>query len=234
MQTVRRAQNRGQASYGWLESAHTFSFADYYDPQFMGFGALRVINDDRVKPGYGFPTHPHRDMEIISYVVEGALQHKDSLGNGSTIKPGEVQRMTAGTGVTHSEFNPSQQDALRFLQIWIVPNQRRLQPGYEQKDFGEQRRNQLRLVASQDGRDGSLSLNQDVDLYASLLDAGKQVEHQLTPERMAWLQVVTGELDVSGKQLREGDGLAVTEEDQLRISATLDSNFLLFELQEAA
>ena len=230
MLTVRRAEDRGHADHGWLDSRHTFSFASYYDPKHLGFGSLRVINDDRVAPGAGFGTHPHRDMEIISYVVEGALEHRDSMGNGSIIKPGEVQRMTAGTGVTHSEYNHSQHEDVHFLQIWVVPEQPQLQPSYEQKYFGNERRNALRLVASRDATDGSIRVHQDLRLYASVLDAGADVTHRLAGDRQCWIQVVSGELTVNGVDVRAGDGVAATDADELAIGANSEANFLLFDL----
>jgi quercetin 2,3-dioxygenase len=232
MQLLRRAEERGQANHGWLKSQHTFSFADYYDPNFMGFGSLRVINDDRVAPGRGFGTHPHRDMEIISYVVDGSLEHKDSMGNGSIIRPGDVQRMTAGTGVTHSEFNPSKSEGVRFLQIWVIPDKPGLTPGYEQKFFGEERRNTLRLVASQDGREGSVLVHQDVNLYATLLDEGKAVSYDISADRIAWLQVVSGSVSVGEHQLKEGDALALAQEKNITLSASSEANFLLFDLKD--
>jgi quercetin 2,3-dioxygenase len=228
---VRKAQERGHARHGWLESRHTFSFADYHDPQQMGFRALRVINEDRVEPGRGFATHSHRDMEIVSYVLAGALEHQDSLGNGSVIRPGDVQRMSAGTGVAHSEFNPSGSEPVHFLQIWILPERAGLAPSYEQKHFPvEERRGVLRRVASRDGRDGSLRLHQDAELFATLLDAGEAVEHTLRPGRHAWLQVVRGHLTLNGVPLEAGDGAALSEETALRIADARDAEALLFEL----
>jgi quercetin 2,3-dioxygenase len=234
MRMLRRSNERGYADHGWLKSRHTFSFAGYYDPQFMGFGPLRVINDDRVDPGRGFGTHPHNNMEIISYVVEGELEHKDSMGNGSVIRPGEVQRMTAGTGVTHSEYNPSRESEVRFLQIWLIPETRDITPGYEQKFFGEKRDNRLCLVASRDGADGSVTVHQDVNLYASVLDAGSELRHDLQPGRMAWLQIVSGAVQVGEDVLEEGDALAVVQEQDLKIVARSAANFLLFDLKEVA
>ncbi len=234
MITIRPAQQRGRANFGWLDSQHTFSFGGYYDPAHMGFGHLRVINDDRVAPGAGFPAHPHRDMEIISYVVEGSLEHRDSMGNGSVITPGDVQRMSAGTGVSHSEYNPSADERVRFLQIWIVPERSGISPSYEQKFFGEERRNRLRLVASPDGAKGSVTVHQDVRLFASLLDEGKEVRHQTKVGRRSWLQVVSGQVQVGEEILQEGDGLAVTHETELSIVARADSNFLLFDLKGEA
>jgi redox-sensitive bicupin YhaK (pirin superfamily) len=231
MLTVRRAADRGQANYGWLDSRHTFSFGEYYDPQHMGFRALRVINDDRVSPGQGFGTHPHRDMEIISYVVEGALEHRDSMGTGSVIRPGDVQRMSAGTGVTHSEYNASKSEAVHFLQIWIVPDVRGLAPSYEQRHFAErERRGTMRVVASPDGRDGSVSIHNDVVLYAGLFDGGERAMVALSPSRMGWVQVVTGEARVNGETLAAGDGAAISDEARIQIEGVADSELLLFDL----
>lgn len=228
---VRRAEERGRSDFGWLDSRHTFSFGDYYDPAHMGFRALRVINDDRVDPGAGFGTHPHRDMEIISYVLEGALAHKDSIGTGSIIRPGEVQRMSAGTGVLHSEFNASKTDRVHFLQIWIVPEQRGIAPSYEQKAFStEERAGRLRLVASRDGRDGSVVVHQDVALYAALLSGAQSAEHALAPGRNGWVHVARGEVTVNGARLREGDGAALTGEPQVALSEGRDAEVLLFDL----
>ena len=231
MITIRKASDRGHAQHGWLESFHTFSFADYYDPQQMGFRSLRVINEDRVQPGQGFGTHSHRDMEILSYVVEGALEHKDSMGNGSVIRPGDVQLMRAGTGVTHSEFNPSKQELVHFLQIWILPEKNGLPPAYEQRHFArEERAGRLRLVASRDGRDGSLRIEPDVQVFASLLDPGQSVVHELAPGRGAWLQVVRGELVAEGQRLAAGDGAAVEDLARLTLRADAPSELLLFDL----
>lgn len=229
---VRPSQERGRAQHGWLDSHHTFSFANYYDPRHMGFRALRVINDDRVRGGAGFPTHPHRDMEIISYVVDGGLEHRDSMGNGSVIRPGEVQRMSAGRGVTHSEFNASNDQLVRFLQIWIVPDQRGIEPSYEQKDFSAERKGALRLVASADGREGSVTVHQDIAMYAAELDAGDTVEHTVDRERHLWIQVVRGELGVGDVELREGDGASLDagEVETLVFLARSDVEFIVFEL----
>ncbi len=229
MLTVRRSDDRGLADHGWLVSRHTFSFADYYDPAHMGFGTLRVINDDQVAPGRGFGAHPHRDMEIVSYVVEGALEHRDSMGNGSIIRSGEAQRMTAGTGVVHSEYNHSKSDAVRFLQIWILPERARLEPSYEQKFFGDERHNALRLVASPGGRDGSVEVHQDLELFASVLDEKAEVHHTLARERMAWVQVIAGELSVNGTPLSQGDGAAIVEEPEVHVVAQTNAHFLLFD-----
>ena len=210
MISIRRADERGLAHFGWLHSRHTFSFGNYFDPRHMGFGPLRVINEDRVEPGRGFGEHGHRDMEIISYVLEGALQHRDSMGNGSIIRPGDIQRMTAGTGVRHSEMNHSATESVHFLQIWIEPEREGIEPGYEQKAFSEaDKRGVLKLVGSRDGRDGSVTINRDVDLYASLLQSGDSVTHALETQRHVWLQVVRGELDVEGMSVSAGDGVAL-------------------------
>jgi hypothetical protein len=231
MTTLRAASGRGRSNHGWLDSAHTFSFAHYYDPQHMGFGPLRVINDDRVVPGAGFGAHGHRDMEIISYVLEGALAHEDSLGNGSIIRPGDVQRMSAGTGIQHSEFNPSQTEPVHFLQIWIVPDRTGYPPGYEQKFFDTtEKRGRLRRVASRDGRDGSVSLHQDVEVYATLLDGEHAVEFDLRSGRLAWIQVARGEVRVNGRPLHEGDGLAVDEPGRLRFDGAEVAEVLLFDM----
>lgn len=207
---LRRANKRGQANHGWLKSQHSFSFANYYDPKFMGFGPLRVINDDRIVGGSGFPPHAHRDMEILSYVVEGGLEHRDSMGNGSVIRPGELQRMSAGTGVRHSEYNHSSTDTTRFLQIWILPESRGQRPGYEQKDFGvEARAGALTLLASKDGRGGALTLRQDVDLWGFVAHPGDAATHRLAAGRRVWVQVVRGSVALSGVSLGEGDGVAL-------------------------
>ena len=231
MIVVRRSEDRGHADHGWLDSRHTFSFAGYHDPAHMGFRALRVLNEDRVAARGGFPTHGHREMEIVSYVIEGALRHEDSMGNGSALRPGDVQRMTAGTGVHHSEANASREHEVHFLQIWILPDTPRLPPGYEQKHFDEAgRRGRLRLVGSRDGRAGSITIHQDVSLYASLLSAGERVEHGLAPGRHAWLQVVRGTITLNGQTLRGGDGAAVSSEAALAIEASAPSELLLFDL----
>ena len=231
MITLRRAHERGHAQHGWLESYHTFSFADYYDPRHMGFQTLRVINEDRVQPGKGFGTHPHRDMEILSYVLEGALEHKDSLGTGSVITPGEVQRMSAGTGVSHSEFNHSGSELVHFLQIWLLPERAGLPPSYEQRAFpAEEKRGKLRLVASRDGREGSITIHQAVDLYTSLLNPGEVVTHRLTPGRHAWVQVARGAVRFNDTALSAGDGAAVSEETLLTVAAKDQAEVLLFDL----
>jgi hypothetical protein len=230
MMNIRRSHERGHANHGWLDTRHTFSFANYYDPAHMGFRTLRVINDDRVVGGEGFPTHPHRDMEIISYVVDGALEHKDSMGNGSVIRPGEVQRMRAGTGVTHSEYNHSATEPVRFLQIWVLPEEQGLEPGYEQKLFGDERRGRLRLVASRDGADGSVQIQQDLLMFASVLGEGDRVTYELDPARHAWLQVVQGTVRVEGAELSEGDAASFSEVSSITIESLGDSELLLFDV----
>ena len=231
MQTVRRSDDRGVANFGWLDSRHTFSFGHYHDPKFMGFGPLRVINEDRVQPGRGFDTHGHRDMEIISYVVSGALRHEDSLGNGSIIRPGDVQRMTAGSGVRHSEYNASADEPVHFLQIWIQPEALGLPPGYEQKAFpAAQQTNQLALVVARGGRDGAVSLHRDVDIYAGRLDAGVTIGHTFRAGRSGWMQVVRGELRANDLVLQAGDGLALRELPALRLQAIAASELLLFDM----
>ena len=231
MLRIRKATERGHADHGWLNTYHTFSFAGYYDPKHMGFRELRVINEDRVQPKEGFPTHPHRDMEIITYVLEGALEHKDSMGNGSVIRPGEVQRMSAGTGITHSEFNHSGSELVHFLQIWILPDREGVTPGYEQRFFpDEEKRNNLRLIASQDGRNGSVTINQDVNLYAALLEPGQEIVHALPVGRHAWVQVARGSVEINGHHLEQGDGAAVSDENQLIVTGKEKAEVLLFDL----
>jgi hypothetical protein len=230
MMIIRKSNERGHAEHGWLDSYHTFSFADYYDPQWMGFRALRVINDDLIMPGMGFGTHPHRDMEIISYVLAGALQHRDSMGNGRVIKPGEFQYMAAGTGVQHSEFNPSQKEATRLLQIWITPDAKGVTPRYAERNLAQAEPGKLHLVASKTGRDGSMEIHQDADLLLARLDAGQGVKHPLAAGRHAWVQVAEGEVSVNGKKLAGGDAAAVSEEGVLEIAATKPSQVLLFDL----
>jgi redox-sensitive bicupin YhaK (pirin superfamily) len=228
---VRRAAERGHFNHGWLDTYHTFSFARYYDPHHMGFRALRVINDDRIAPGRGFGTHGHEDMEIVTYVLQGALAHRDSLGTGSTIGAGELQRMTAGTGITHSEFNPSPAEPVHLYQIWLMPERTGLEPSYEQKAFPEEeRRNTLRLVASPDGQGGSLSIRQDARLYLAALAEGREVSHALAPGRHAWLQVLRGGVGLNGLELAAGDGAAVSAESDLTIRADGSSEVLLFDL----
>ncbi len=224
---VRKASDRGHADHGWLDSHHTFSFADYYDPQHMGFGTLRVINEDRVAPGQGFGAHAHRDMEIVSYVVSGALAHKDTIGSGGVIRRGEIQRMSAGSGVRHSEMNGSATDPVHFLQIWIVPGVRGGTPGYEQKDFGTARG--LVQLVGPDGRNGAVAIGQDVDIWRALLDAGQSVELPLR-HRRAWIQVVDGGIEVDGTQIGAGDGAAISDASVLAIRATKESEALLFDL----
>ena len=232
MLTIRQSNQRGHFNHGWLNTYHTFSFDQYYDPRYMGFRSLRVINEDFVAAGRGFPTHGHRDMEIITYILEGALKHEDSMGNGSVIRPGDVQRMTAGTGVRHSEKNASDKERVHLLQIWILPNADNLAPGYEQKAFSEEeRRGQLRLIASADGRDDSVRLNQDVSLFASILEAGDSVEHMMDQTRYAWIQVARGQISVNGEAAQQGDGVIVVGESSLAIRAQEPSEILLFDLQ---
>ena len=231
MITVRHADERGRSKTDWLDSRHTFSFADYFDPQHMGFRTLRVINEDTVKPGEGFGTHPHRDMEIITYVTSGALEHKDSMGNGSIIAPGEVQRMSAGTGITHSEFNPSKKEPVHLLQIWILPDKRGLEPSYEQRVFPEEtRRNRLRLIASKDGREGSVTIHQDASVYECFLSSGDSVNHRFGPDRYGWLQVIQGEVSLDGEVLHAGNGAALSGESEAKMKAADDSEFLFFDL----
>lgn len=231
MITIRKADERGRSNAGWLNSQHTFSFADYYDPAHMGFGALRVINDDWVNASAGFGSHPHRDMEIISYVLSGELGHKDSMGNGSTIRPGDVQRMSAGTGVVHSEWNHSKTDRVHFLQIWIVPDKTGLAPSYEQRSFdGSALRDRLAVVASRDGRDGSLTIHQDAALYVTKLSPGKAVEYDVKAGRRAWVQVAGGSVAVNGVTLETGDGAAVTDEARLALTGVKDAEVLVFDL----
>lgn len=231
MLAIRPAAERGRASFGWLDSNHTFSFGQYYDPQFVGFGPLRVINEDRVTPGAGFGTHGHNDMEIISYVLDGALEHRDSLGTGSIIRPGDVQRMTAGTGVRHSEYNASQSDPVHFLQIWILPEHNGLAPSYEQKTFtDDEKRGQFRLVGSQDGRDGSVTIHQDVSLYAALLDGDEALEFLLGEGRNGWVQVARGSLHLDGETLSAGDGVAIRGARTLRFDQADNAEVLLFDM----
>ncbi|HSI48085.1 MAG TPA: pirin family protein [Ideonella sp.] len=231
MITLRKSEDRGYADHGWLKSFHTFSFADYHDPAHMGFGNLRVINEDRIAPGTGFGTHGHRDMEIVSYVLEGGLGHKDSLGTGATIQPGEVQRMTAGTGVRHSEFNHAEGQTTHFMQIWLLPKAAGLAPGYEQKAFStEEKRGKLRLVASPEGRDGAVTLNADASIRAGLFDGDESAELALNPARKTWVHLARGKLTVNGQQLSAGDALALTGEHQLEISGGQGAEVLVFDL----
>jgi quercetin 2,3-dioxygenase len=228
---VRKAEERGRSHESWLDSRHTFSFANYYDQNHMGYRALRVINDDRVSPGGGFGTHPHRDMEIVSYVLEGALEHKDSMGNGSVIMPGDVQRMSAGTGVRHSEWNHSKTEHVHFLQIWLLPEGKGLAPGYEQTRFAPaDLRDQLRLVASSDGRNGSLTVRQDASIYVTRLSAGGIVEHEVALGRCVWVQVASGTLLLRGVTLGPGDGVAVEDEALLELRAIDDAEAIVFDL----
>ena len=234
---IRKAEERGHFDHGWLDTFHTFSFAEYHDPAFMGFRSLRVINEDRVAPGAGFPTHSHRDMEIITYVLEGTLEHKDSLGNGAVIRPGDVQRMSAGTGVTHSEYNSSKKDPVHLLQIWILPEKKNLIPGYEQKNISaDQKSGKVVLLASPDGAEGSVTVNQDVRLYASVLNKdrsqilGNGHDSTLQPGRHAWIQVARGAITLNGKPMNASDGAAVSNETSLELSAKKDSEILWFDL----
>jgi redox-sensitive bicupin YhaK (pirin superfamily) len=234
MITIRRSEERGHFEKGWLDTRHTFSFAEYLDDRFMGFSDLRVINEDRVQPGKGFGSHGHRDMEILSYVLEGELGHQDSMGNGSTIRPGELQRMSAGSGVVHSEKNASAEHPVHFLQIWIMPREGGIRPGYEQRAFPEsERRGRLRMVASPDGRDGSLTVHQDAAVFAGLLAPGQHVRHEIRAGRTAWVQVARGEVTVNGERLRAGDGLAAVDESALDLagSGSADAEVLLFDLR---
>lgn len=228
---IRRAGERGTAQFGWLDSRHTFSFGQYHDPRHMGFGPLRVINEDRVQPGQGFDTHGHRDMEIISYVLEGALEHKDSLGNGSVMRPGDVQRMTAGTGVRHSEFNHSKSELVHFLQIWVLPESEGLEPGYEQKTFSEaDKRGALRLIGSRDGREGSVTIHQDVDVYAACLGEADEVTHRLAAGRRAWVQLARGRAEVNGTPLEAGDGVGLADQSLVALRGVSEAEVLLFDM----
>ena len=230
MMTLRKAGDRGHADHGWLDTYHTFSFAGYYDPAHMGFRTLRVINDDKVAPGAGFGTHPHRDMEIITYVLSGALEHKDSMGNGRIIRPGEVQYMAAGTGVQHSEFNPSERESVHLLQIWIQPDRKGAKPRYEEKSLAKATAGRLQLVASKAGRDESIAINQDADLYVARLTPGDKVAQELRPQRHAWIHVAKGEVSVNGLALNAGDAVALSDERRIELAATQDSHVLLFDL----
>ncbi len=228
---LRRAADRGRGDHGWLDSRHTFSFAGYHDPAHMGVSNLRVINDDRVAPGQGFSTHGHRDMEIVSYVLEGALEHRDSMGNGSVIRPGDVQRMSAGSGVTHSEFNHSKDQPVRFLQIWLLPNRRGIDPGYEQRYFdADSRRGRLRLLVSPDGRDGSLASSQDADLYGALFEAGESDRLEPAPGRTRYVHVATGAVEVNGVGLAEGDGATIDGDETVALTGAGSADVLLFDL----
>lgn len=229
---LRKSGERGHVQFDWLDTRHTFSFGEYHDPAHMGFGPLRVINEDHVAPGRGFGAHPHRDMEIVTYVLDGVLEHKDNIGTGSLIKPGDVQRMSAGTGIVHSEFNHSKTDPVHLLQIWILPEKRGLRPGYEQKTFApEEKRGRLKLIASPDGRDGSVTIHQDATLYVSLLPAASAVTHTLQQGREAWLQVIRGRMQLNGQTLQAGDGAAIEAETKLEIKAVEDGEVLLFDMK---
>jgi redox-sensitive bicupin YhaK (pirin superfamily) len=231
MITIRKSEDRGHLNYGWLDTYHTFSFDQYYEAAHMHFRTLRVINEDRVAPGKGFPTHSHRDMEIITYILSGSLEHRDSMGNGSVIRPGDVQRMTAGSGVTHSEFNPSESEPVHLLQIWIMPKARNLGPGYEQKFFSEEdRQNKLRLIASPEGSEGSVKINQDAQVFASIVEPETKLTHNLKENRYAFLQVARGTVSVNDVELNQGDGAAINREDKLVISARDRAELLLFDL----
>jgi redox-sensitive bicupin YhaK (pirin superfamily) len=231
MLRVRPASERGVANFGWLNSRHTFSFGHYHDPNHMGFGPLRVINEDKVQPGRGFDTHGHRDMEIISYVVDGALAHKDNTGTGSVIRPGDVQRMSAGTGIFHSEFNASEKEPVHFLQIWIMPNQSGLAPSYEERYFrDDDKRNQWRLIGSSDGREGSVVIHQDVDLYAAIIESGKTLSRQLSANRKTWIQVVRGQLQLDDGEVSAGDGVALQEGRVVELKAKTEAEILLFDM----
>ena len=231
MVEIRRSDERGHAQHGWLDSFHSFSFADYHDPEHMGFGPLRVINEDRVQPGKGFGTHGHRDMEIISYVLSGGLAHRDSMGNGSVIRPGDVQRMSAGTGVQHSEYNASESEPVHFLQIWIEPSVRGVRPSYEERRFDEDsKRGRLRLIASPDGRDGSVTIHQDASLYAAILDGDDAIEFEQEPGRRTYVHVIRGEVEVAGQPLAAGDAIKLAREERVRIGRARDAEILLFDL----
>ena len=228
---IRKSEDRGLANHGWLNSHHTFSFADYYDPNQMGFGPLRVINEDRVDPGQGFPTHGHRDMEIISYVIDGGLEHKDTIGTGSVILPGDLQRMSAGTGIRHSEYNQSKSDLVHFLQIWVEPAKQGLPPSYEQKTFtDDEKTGQWRLIGSSDGREGSVVIHQDVDLYSSLVPADETIEHKTKADRLVWIQVIKGDLDLKGSTLKAGDGAAIEGEEVIALTANSQAEVILFDM----
>ena len=232
MITIRKAEERGHFDFGWLSTYHSFSFGEYYDPKHTRFRTLRVINEDFVQPGHGFPTHGHRDMEIVTYILQGALEHRDSMGTGSIIRRGDAQRMSAGTGVTHSEANPSLDEPVHLLQIWIFPREQDLQPEYEEKKFSDdEKRNRLRLIVSPDGRDGSVKIHQDAKIFASLLDERQEVVHSLENGRSAWLQVAAGSVRLNDVVLKQGDGAAVSQESNLRITAQAPAEVLLFDLK---
>lgn len=228
---VRRSNERGAVDMGWLKAQHSFSFGDYYDPEHMGFGNLRVINEDRIEPAKGFGTHGHKDMEIVTYMIEGELEHKDNMGNGSVIRRGEVQRMSAGTGVMHSEFNHSEQDRAHLLQIWILPERTGISPGWEEKLFSkDDKHNRLRLIASRDAREDSLQIHQSLDLFATILDKGRTLTHKMQEDHRGWIQVVNGQLDVNGTSLDKGDGAAIERLTELQMSAVTNTEFLLFDM----
>lgn len=228
---IRKADDRGYADHGWLQARHTFSFAGYRAPEHMGFRSLRVMNEDRIAPGRGFGTHPHNDMEIVTYVLEGALEHRDSMGNGEVLRPGEFQRMSAGTGITHSEFNPSDSEPTHLYQIWLLPDRKSIEPSYEQKRFpAEERRNRLRLVASPGAENGALQIQQDARIFLANLDAGQMLAHELTADRHAWLQVLRGSVTLNQNDLQTSDGAAVSKESLLEIAATEDAEVMLFDL----
>lgn len=228
---VRKAEERGYFDFGWLQTYHTFSFGQYHDPRFMGFRSLRVINEDIVQPGEGFGTHGHKDMEILTYVLEGGLSHKDSMGNGSIIEPGDIQRMSAGSGVQHSEFNDSKRERVHLLQIWIMPDQYNIEPSYDQKYFAnETKQGKFRLIASNDGRDGSLMIHQDTDLYATILDPAQSLEYSIKSTRYAWIQIARGAITINGVILKAGDGASICDETRLHIQAVEASEFLVFDL----
>lgn len=230
MINIRYANERGHFKNGWLDSYHTFSFGEYYDPQHMGVSVLRVINDDRIIPGAGFPTHPHKNMEIVSYVLDGELEHKDSMGNGSVIRPGDVQRMSAGTGVTHSEFNPSAENATKFLQVWLLPKEQYSKPGYEQKNFpADERRGQLKLLVSVDGRKGSVSANTEAEMFGAILDTGQAVNHEIRPGRIAYVHIASGEAKINGTPLAGGDGATISSAPTVEITGK-NAEILLFDL----
>lgn len=230
MITIRKSEDRGHADHGWLDTRHTFSFADYHDPRHMQFRALRVINEDRVEGGAGFDMHPHRDMEIVTYVVSGTLEHRDSMGSHGLIRPGEVQRISAGRGILHSEFNASPVEPVHLLQIWILPDEKGVQPQYAQKSFGGIEHGRLRLVVSRQGREGSIAIHQDADIYVARMDKGSTVEHRFAPGRSGWVQLIEGELDTGGQALKAGDGAAIEQVELLRLSASQGAHFLLFDL----
>lgn len=228
---IRRSHERGHADHGWLDSRFSFSFADYFDPEHVQFRTIRVMNDDHIAGGGGFPTHPHRDMEIVTYVLEGALAHKDSMGNGSVIRPGDLQYMSAGTGVAHSEFNASEQEPAHLYQIWMLPDKKNYTPAYDQKHFSEaEKRGKLRLVVSPDGRDGSVKIRQDNALYATVLSHGESVKHEIQPGRYAYVQVARGSVELNGKKLEAGDGAAISDEKTLQLTGVKDAEVLLFDL----